>query len=62
MDKVKCYYCNKIKKEMTFCIGASTKPEWTMHAGTGKMSCPKCYELARDEAKTAIHSHSKSSN
>jgi len=51
MEKLKCDYCGKEKKEISFIIGASIKPEWMMVEGTGKMTCPNCYNKAIKEAK-----------
>ncbi len=61
-DKLTCAYCGKAKEEIIFCIGASTKPEWCMIYGTGKMSCPDCYEKASQEGKQAVDKHIKQYN
>lgn len=57
MEKVKCEYCDQEKKEISFCIGASNKPDWTMVEGTGKITCPDCYDKAMAEGKEAINKH-----
>lgn len=49
-----CDYCKKENDTSGFFIGASTEPSWTMHEGTGKLSCPDCYEMAKKEAKQAM--------
>ena len=49
-----CDYCGKVKEEVIFVIGASHKPDWCMIDGTGKMSCPDCYEKASAEGSKAI--------
>ena len=60
-----CGYCGKTKEHVTFCIGASQKDTinpvtnelaWTMHEGTGKMSCDDrgCWEKGCSEAAAAI--------
>ena len=62
MDKLTCEYCGKVKDEVIFIIGASSKPDWCMHAGTGKMSCPDCYDIAQKEATERIDAHIKAHN
>lgn len=57
MDKVKCDYCGKEKEDMSFVIGASTKPDWCMIYGTGKMACPDCYEKAMKEGLGRVEKH-----
>lgn len=54
MEKLKCDYCGAEKKEIAFVIGASPAPEWTMIEGTGKITCPDCYDVATKEGKKAI--------
>ena len=54
MEKLICEYCGKEKAEMIFVIGASNEPDWCMHEGTGKVSCPDCYKIAEQEAQTVI--------
>ena len=51
MKKLKCEWCGKEKEEISFYIGASTKPDWCMVEGTGKITCPNCYDKAILEAK-----------
>ncbi len=53
-DKTICEYCGKEKEGLSFCIGANNKPDWTMVEGTGKMTCPDCYEKAMAEGQEAI--------
>lgn len=60
MEIVKCEYCGKEKKDSIFVIGASNKPDWCMHEGTGKMSCPECYEKASKEGQSRIKDHVES--
>ncbi|KKL54609.1 hypothetical protein LCGC14_2263670 [marine sediment metagenome] len=62
MDNTKtiCEYCGKTKKGLSFFIGASNKPDWTMVEGTGKMTCPDCYETAMKEGQDRIHKHIES--
>jgi hypothetical protein len=55
MDKLKCAYCGKEKAEISFMIGASLKPEWTMHEGTGKVSCPDCHYEGTAEAREVLN-------
>jgi len=62
MKNLICVYCGRVKKEVSFFIGASLKPNWTMHEGTGKISCPDCYNIASVEAKLKIEQHIKSVN
>ncbi len=51
---LKCDYCTAVKSEKSFWIGASLKPDWTMHEGTGKISCPDCYEKASKVAQAQL--------
>lgn len=57
MTKIKCDYCGKEKKEIGFYIGASLTPDWTMIEGTGKMTCPDCWNTAREDGRKAINKH-----
>lgn len=57
-----CDYCGKVKKEVSFFIGASLKPNWTMHEGTGKISCPECYNIGSKEGQLRIEKYINSSN
>lgn len=50
----RCEYCGKEKDGLTFVIGASNKPDWTMVEGTGKMTCPDCYDKAMAEGQARI--------
>jgi hypothetical protein len=62
-----CDYCGKVKAgPMKFCIGHSKIDStvdgefaWTMHEGTGKMSCDgrDCWEQGVNEGRAAIESH-----
>ena len=54
-----CEYCGAKKEGLSFCIGASNKAEWTMIYGTGKMTCPACYDKAQAEATALIDAHVK---
>ena len=49
-DKLVCDYCGKVKEEMTFVIGASLEKDWVMWEGTGKVSCPECWEKGKEES------------
>lgn len=55
MDKLVCTYCGKVKEEVSFYIGASPDHDWVMNEGTGKISCPDCWEKGREEGQEAIH-------
>jgi len=55
-----CEYCGKTKEGISFCIGASRTPEWTMIEGTGAMCCPACWELARKDGQEAVEKHCNS--
>ena len=50
-----CEYCGKTKEGLSFYIGASKEPDWTMIEGTGKITCPECYKKALKEGQEAIH-------
>lgn len=52
-EKLVCDFCGAEKKEITFMIGACSKPgtDWCMIYGTGKMACPACYPKATEEAR-----------
>jgi hypothetical protein len=54
MKKLECYYCDAVKEEISFMIGASLQPEWTMHEGTGKVSCPDCHSRGVEEAENVL--------
>jgi len=56
MEKLVCNYCGKIKEEMTFFIGASDGKDWTMHEGTGKVTCPDCHQQGEQEARKVLAS------
>ena len=49
-----CAFCGATKPEVMFVIGASSKPDWCMIYGTGKMACPACYEKAMAEGSAAV--------
>lgn len=57
VNKIKCEYCGAEKIDGGFFIGASNQPDWTMVEGTGKMTCPDCYEEAMKEGQEAINKH-----
>ncbi len=52
-----CEYCGAEKQGISFCIGASKSPAWTMIEGTGAMCCPACWEKARRDGSDAINRH-----
>ena len=54
MKKLECAYCGVTKEEISFMIGASLEPEWTMHEGTGKVSCPDCNDKGYEEANVVM--------
>lgn len=55
-----CEYCGDTKQGLSFIIGASSKPDWTLNIGTGKMSCPKPECRAKAEAeKKALRDYDK---
>lgn len=58
-ENLTCAYCGAVKKEIIFCIGASSKKDWCMIEGTGKMTCPECYDTAMGEGRMAIEQHIK---
>ena len=60
MEKLICTYCGQEKKEIIFVIGASREPEWVMNEGTGKISCPNCFEKGRKEGQMRVDAHIKS--
>ena len=55
--KMSCAYCPAIREQIMFCIGASRKADWVINEGTGKVSCPACWELGKQEGKQAIENH-----
>jgi len=57
-----CAYCSKEKTEVIFVIGASSKPDWTMVCGTGKITCPDCYNIAIKEGADKIDNAIKINN
>ena len=56
-DQLICDYCGAVKKEFSFVIGASTKKDWCMIYGTGKMACPNCYDIAAAEGSKAVDNY-----
>ena len=52
-----CEYCGKTKEGISFVIGASREPDWMMVEGTGKMCCPDCWSMAREEGRKAVENH-----
>lgn len=61
-NKTKCNYCGTEKNDGCFVIGASNQPDWTMIEGTGKMTCPDCYEEAVKEGQERISQHIRAHN
>lgn len=53
-NKTVCAYCGKEKEGLSFFIGASPEPDWTMVEGTGKITCPDCFEKAVHEGQIII--------
>ncbi len=53
-NKTICEYCGTEKEGLSFFIGASIEPAWTMIEGTGKMCCPDCHEKATAEGQAVI--------
>ena len=49
-----CAFCGAVKNEVSFVIGTSSKPDWCMIYGTGKMACPACYEKASKEGSEKV--------
>ena len=56
-NKTICEYCGAEKDGISFVIGASREPDWMMVEGTGKMCCPKCWAVARQEGIEAVDRH-----
>ena len=56
-DKLTCAYCGAVKQEISFMIGAARKADWCMVYGTGKITCPACYEKAMAEGSAAVDKH-----
>lgn len=62
---MKCDYCGKEEKKTQFWIGAAPTPkpgdplygetEFTMHEGTGKLSCANCRPKGDAEALAVIN-------
>ena len=50
-----CEYCGKTKEGLSFYIGASAGPDWCMVEGTGKITCPDCYNKAQAVGQEVIH-------
>jgi len=61
-NKLVCAYCGKVRDRVMFCIGASVKPDWTMVQGTGKVTCPDCYDKAMGEATIRKNAYINSQN
>jgi len=62
MDKLVCNYCGQEKKEISFMIGAKLDDDndfdaWTMHEGTGKISCANCYPIGLAESKAVVYAY-----
>mgnify|MGYP001591403371 CR=1 FL=1 len=56
-DMTACDYCGASKNGLSFAIGAAKRPDWTMVEGTGKMTCPDCFDKATQEGQDAIKRH-----
>ena len=54
-NTTRCAYCGAEKVGISFFIGASKEPDWTMVEGTGKITCPDCYDKAMAEGQAKIH-------
>jgi transcription elongation factor Elf1 len=54
-ETLTCAYCGRVKEEVSFCIGASNGPDWCMVEGTGKVTCPGCYDTAQAEAAVVLN-------
>lgn len=59
-----CDYCGRKQEKVMFCIGASRGPEWTMHEGTGKVSCDSeaCWNRATLDGQNAVKQYVESIN
>lgn len=57
MDKLKCNYCGKVRDKVMFCIGASREKDWVMWEGTGAVSCPDCWEFAKEHSRKVIDNY-----
>ena len=57
-----CAYCGQTKDTVSFVIGASREPDWCMIYGTGKMTCPNCYEKGQVEARYRLDKHVEAHN
>ena len=55
--KMTCAYCGAVREQIMFCIGASKKADWVLQEGTGKVSCPACWERGKEEGREAINNH-----
>jgi hypothetical protein len=55
--KMICDYCGAEKDGIMFFIGASKAAAWTMVEGTGKITCPACWERAMKDGENAIKKH-----
>ena len=56
-DVLTCDYCGKEKEEMSFVIGASIEKDWVMWEGTGKVSCPECWDKGKADSIKAMKKH-----
>ncbi len=63
-DFIQCQYCDKVKTEVIFVIGACRpdRPDWCMVEGTGHMACPTCYPIASKIGADAIDLHVETVN
>ena len=55
--KLECAYCGKIREKVMFVIGASREPDWVMVEGTGKITCPDCWDKATAAGRDAVDGH-----
>lgn len=57
MQELVCDYCGTKRDEMMFVIGASKEKDWVMWEGTGKVSCPDCWDKGRQDSINAVDRH-----
>ncbi len=61
-NKLICDYCGAVQEKVAFFIGANTVPSWVMNEGSGKVSCPNCFEVGKKEGQLRVQAHIKSVN
>lgn len=61
-EKMVCDYCGAVQEKVQFFIGASNVPAWVMNEGTGKVSCPNCFEKGKAEGRLRVQAHVKTIN